>query len=396
MVVMRLGTDQTGRPVLRKEADDPAGIDRLRHEADVLEAAQHPGVVQLGGVEHTAGGMALVLRWAGSRTAADVRLPVEAAARAAAALAATVADLHALGIRHGAIRPDHVVMTDAGRPVLCGFGSATAAPGGPTTADDVAGIGGVVRALAGPDVELEPIPERRFGRNRSFAGMTRRALLTIADQATADDPERRPPARALAAALAGVAPERPEPPARRRFDPPAPRHAGAADDPPRRARAGAALAAAGVVVVALALGARGGGRSPGVVPVDDAIAPSPTTTAPPGCLPAGTDDGCAEPVEVGGGVVSLNGTRFAVGLEGDVLVLGDWDCDGLRTVAALRPATGEIFVFDGYAAPGEDLVVGARIRVSGAVDLQGADPDGDGCPALIAVGPGGQRLEVPA
>jgi hypothetical protein len=436
MVLTRLGVDDDGRPVLRKEApggDEPA-LERLRREAAVLRAARHPGVVEV--AEHTEGpeGAVLVLRWAGSRTVADLRPPVEVAARVAAALAATVADLHGLGVRHGAIRPEHVVLAGDARPVLCGFGAAAAGPagpGGPTEADDVAGVGTVVRALVGADTDLEPIPERRFSRRRSWSGMTRRALLTLADQATADDPARRPSARALAASLAGVARD----PAAEgdgrhranRLGPPVPRHAagersgvrdplpaGAGWMPGRAAlgalgAAGAAAVVAGAVLVVTGSGRAGGVDGFGVAPPSTDAVPTTTvstttvTEPPPACEPAEDGllvdhdgDGCPSPATVHDRVVEVAGRRYGVGRDGDALVLGDWDCDGAATVAVLRPATGEVFVFDRWAGPAADVVARPRTRVDGGVAVEGVDDDGDGCPTLVVVTAAGGRTVVPA
>jgi len=45
-------------------------------------------------------------------------------------------------------------------------------------------------------------------------------------------------------------------------------------------------------------------------------------------------------------------TRYRLGRDGDVAMLGDWDCDGRATPALYRPATGEVFLFDGFADDG--------------------------------------------
>lgn len=410
MVSTRLGTDDDGRPVLVKEGDPEA----LAREAAVLAAARHPGVVE---VASEAPGR-LVLRWIGSRTLADLRPPVEQAARLAAALAATVADLHALGIRHGRIVPGRVVLDVRGRPVLCGFGGAAlAGEPGPSPADDVAGVGVVLRCLAGADAELEPIPEQRFVRRRSWPGALRRALLTVADQATDDDPARRPTARSLAATLADLVPEpddralRPSPRARgvHAATPAEPAPAspppGERDAPPRRrppVLVGAAAAAA--LVAFLAMSAADGASVPAAL---DQPPPEPS----PGtgdelrmvaCDPvAGTavdhdGDGCPSTVVVGPGVVEVDGTRYGVGEPGDVLAVGDWDCDGVGTVAAVRPGTGEVFVFDRWASRSEDAVAGAVTTVPGASTVRADDPDGDGCPRLVVVDVDGETTEVTA
>ena len=375
MVSTRLATDDEGRPVLVKEGD----AELLRREAAVLAAARHPGVVEVA----AEGEGRLVLRFAGTRTLADLRPPVERAAALGAALAATVADLHALNIRHGRITPSRVVLDSSGRPVLCGFGAAALrGEPGPSTADDVAGVGAVLRSLVGDDAELEPIPERRLGGRRAWTGALRGALLTLADQATADDPLRRPSARALAASIADLVPAPPAAPeARRPF--------------PTRV----AVAAAVVLVVAVAA-VSFGQRSPLDAAAAPPIEPGPalrTIECPPvtGVAVDHDGDGCPSAAVVGAGVVEIDGVRYGVGRSGDVLAVGDWDCDGIATVADVRPATGEVFVFDRWAAEEDEVVVTPVTTVAGAVDVDAADPDGDGCPALVVVDGDGVRTAVP-
>lgn len=354
MLRTRLGTDAAGRPVVRKEAD-AADAARVHREAAVLAVARHPGVVDLVGVEDgDDGGATLVVRRAGSRSALDLRPPVAVAACIGAALASTVADLHAMGVRHGRIAPEHVVLDEAHRPVLCGFAGAAlpGEAGAPTTADDVAGIGEVLRALVGTDTELEPIPDRRLARGTAWAGATRRALLTIADQATADDPALRPPARALAASIAGVLPESTEP---------GQRHASPLDG--RRARLlGAAAAAVGVVLVVGSLAGGGGGAD--ATPTTAIASPSVTSSTTSTTV---ATDRRPEVVDAG--------ARYAVGDPGDAVAVADWDCDGIATPAVVRPSSGEVFVFDGWGA---DVEVTATTVVAGAVEPVVAD----GCPAL--------------
>ncbi len=57
-----------------------------------------------------------------------------------------------------------------------------------------------------------------------------------------------------------------------------------------------------------------------------------------------------ETATVAGREVRVGGRRYLVGAEGDVVAVGDWDCDRLRTAAVLRPSTGVLLVFDGWAA----------------------------------------------
>lgn len=220
-----LGSDG-GVPVVVKRAGPGPDVDRLDHEATVLARAAGPGVVAV--VRHEVrpdGGRTLVLGLAGPRSLAGARLAPEAAAKVAAVLADVVARLHDAGVVHGRIAPDHVVLGPDGCPVLCGFagggGTGGRRPAGddPSTgggvllpADDVAGLGAVLGALlgegAGDDDGWEPIPDHRLRRRaRRWTGYRRRALLNLADQATADDPRHRPGARAFAAAVRDVVPD---------------------------------------------------------------------------------------------------------------------------------------------------------------------------------------------
>jgi hypothetical protein len=62
-------------------------------------------------------------------------------------------------------------------------------------------------------------------------------------------------------------------------------------------------------------------------------------------------------------------------------------------VAVLRPSTGAVFVFDGWATAHSDVSVPATARAPGAVDLQARTRD-DGCSSLVAVRPDGTEQEV--
>ena len=224
--------EASGRLVARKRSRDPADADRLAHEADVLTAAQHPGVVELVAGERDGTGLTLVTGFVGTHSLDTLgRISVERAAGLIAALAETVADLHDLGIVHGRIDPSHVIIGAGGRPVLCGFAGGgrigTTPPPGPTAAPgfgdpaatdeaaltpqvDVFGLGSLLRALIiDSGSEIEPIPDRRFafGRVRTpWSGYQRRALLTLADRATDEMPLRRPPARRFAADILETVP----------------------------------------------------------------------------------------------------------------------------------------------------------------------------------------------
>jgi hypothetical protein len=197
-----------GTPLVIKRARSADGVAALQTEADRLRAAAHPGVVELVHAGPDGDGWVLRTRHAGPTLGPDRHLSIERVAALVAALAETVADLHDLGIVHGRITPAHVVVGPRGRPRLCGLGPGAdrhRAP--PEPADDVAALGRLLTHLVGADGEAEPIPERRWGRHRRWVGVTRRALLTLADQACADVPGHRPSARRLARAIVEAVPE---------------------------------------------------------------------------------------------------------------------------------------------------------------------------------------------
>jgi len=225
-----------GRLVAVKRSRHPRNDARLRHEAEVLERARHPGVVELVHLEERGEDTALLtLAVAEGSLERRPRPSVPRVAALAASLASTLADLHAMGVVHGRIEASHVLVGRDGRPILCGFSEAAtdstsasspAADDLPTPPDDLAGLGRLVLALLSADTEIEPIPELRrrlFARARhpGWTGYQQRALLTLADQASADEPSHRPTARAFAAALSAAFPDallHDEPTTSRRLD----------------------------------------------------------------------------------------------------------------------------------------------------------------------------------
>ena len=357
------------------------------HEAERLAALRHPGVVEFVAFQDDQGTLSTVLVGTHSLATAG-RIDPERAAGLIAALAVTIADLHDLGVVHGRLEPSHVLLGPAGRPVVCSFSGAAgvgepppqtppvaeafadpaAAPCGPAApGTDVYGLGALLTwMLDGAAPDFEPIPAQRLawspGRRR-WSGWERRALLNLADQATADDPSVRPTARELAAAVVAAVPGAHLTDARGGPAPP-PSEPG----PPKRPRG--LMALAGVGLVLLVWGA------------------SMVRTGP-------TGNGSDEPVAVDGGVVEVGGARYAVGQKGDQVTVGDWDCDGRATVALLRPGTGEVFVFPGWAEPGHDLTVSAVQTVTAARRLIAASGEGE-CPALVVETATGQRVEVAA
>ncbi|MEY2420842.1 MAG: eukaryotic-like serine/threonine-protein kinase [Acidimicrobiaceae bacterium] len=404
-VVSEVGID--GRLVARKRSRDEADAARLAHEADVLAAAQHPGVVELASCERDGAGVSLVTRFVGTHSLETIGpMSVERAAGLVAALAETVADLHDLGIVHGRIEPSHVLIGAAGRPVLCSFAGggrigttpppgSTAAPGfvDPAATDeaaltpqaDVFGLGVLLRALiVDGGSEIEPIPDRRYALARArapWSGYQRRALLTLADRATDEAPLRRPPARRFAADILDTVPS-----ARLDEDAFAALRLSSDDVEPSRRTRWVTLAAIGIGLVLVILGITGLRGEGSVAAVDEApsLPSSVTSTNASSSIPAHVENGR---------IIVFGAQRFEAGVAGDRVAVGDWNCDGVSTPAVLRPSTGAVFVFDAWASDGADVSVSPSHTIVGAVDVLTRDR-GDGCSTLVVVRADGTEEEI--
>lgn len=243
-VTVALGDDG---PVAVKTATTRGDRERLHAEARRLRRADHPGVVTLvsapagvsggdgapfdgaagdgtaardaAGVRESAmpgegaavavrGGLGeLRTRYAGDSLERWTGTPAQAAGLCAA-VAATVADLHAIGVVHGRIEAGHVLVGADGRPRLCGFSHGD----GASPADDVDALGRLLASLVDrpgtgrPGAERPaPIPWRRSAADR-------RRLAPVVARACDLVPTRRPSARALAEAVLTAVPSAELPP----------------------------------------------------------------------------------------------------------------------------------------------------------------------------------------
>jgi hypothetical protein len=387
----------------------------LAWEAEVLAAARHPGIVELLDVDrHDDQAPELVTAYVGTHSIATCGpLPPARAAAVLASLAATVADLHAMGISHSRIEPTHVLLGAGGRPVLCGFSGASVRnrTGPPTSAippefadpalsptpvfapaADVFGLGALLAfMIRGGGRCRPPTGHRRLpaALARIREANRRRALLRLAERAMSAEPGLRPTARAIAERLHDVAPLAPLAPL-----------ADAMPDPPPPALPRAPTArpipwskvAVGTGVLATAVIALSALTAPGRDEVaSPAAAPATTTGA--GSAPATT---APEPVPaiIDGNIVAVGDDRYQVGGPGDQVLVGDWDCDGAQSAALFRPSSGDLFVFDAWATPGHALTVRSMTRMTGGVRAVADDLDGDGCPVLVVETADGERIEV--
>ena len=408
--------DDDGRAFVVKRARSADDTARLAHEARMLDLARHPGVVDLDRFEvgpspDRVGCLRTVL--AGTRTLASPGLGTELRLRALAAVAETVADLHALGLVHGRVVEHHIILGHGGRPVLSGLaGAGLAGDAGPDgeplrPASDVAGLGAVLDRViaAAPTGDARRRPRRV-------------ELRRLAEQATHAEPGRRPTARRFAAELErlcgplrpaahasapGLSPDdRPAGP--RPLDDIERLRATAPDEVAARRHspwtlvavglaglAGLALISAGIRALgstpprttSSALASRGTapatvGSDPAAQPLDGTAGPSlPADTTPP--------SSAAAPGSERGGELTVDGHRYAVGSPDDVVLIADWGCDGRSTAVVIRPS-GDVFRFDDWATPGRDLVA----TPAGHWDDPAAvavGTDAAGCAVLTSTGP---------
>jgi hypothetical protein len=176
-----------------------------------------------------------------------------------------------------------------------------------------------------------------------------------------------------------------------------PAAAAAAGAPRRGGRltaVGAAVGVAALVTVGLtgAAIARGSGG--------DADATRPAADRP-GCATATRPaadvdgDGCRETLVVDGSTIDAGVARWTLGEPGDLVTVGDWDCDGEASAALLRPASGDVFVFATWAELDQPVTVSAVDQVVGGAAVR-AEPVGEGEPAcdrlLVDLAGGGSTV----
>jgi serine/threonine protein kinase len=348
--------------VFRKSAAAPLTRRRLRAEAAALRRAAHPHVVRLGALldldDHTELHTELV---DGRSLLDDAPRDGVAALELAATLAATVADLHEIGVVHGRLSPDHVLVRSDGRPVLCGFAEA----GVRDPAADVVALATAFELLAAA------VPRGRSRRDDRAVS----CLIAAAEHTRTATP---PPTAADLVRLL----RSPKVSTRR-----APRGHGPGSARRRRVAliSIAALAAIGMTgLVATAVLRSFGGRGSPVLAAVTTTAP-PTTAPPPSTHAPTTHPPTthAPSAPEAAAQFRVHGATYAAGREGDVVVVGDWDCDGTMGAALLQPDDGDVYVFDRLAQPDTPVTGRLVATVEGAVSLEPFEQT-DGCTSLAA------------
>ena len=424
MILVRTEAGATGLEIV-KEASTDADLARLRRETTMLRRAAHPGVVEI--IADAPGELRLTHH--GTPLAMLMPLPIDRATPFLRVVAETLADLHGVGITHGRVSADHVLIDERDRPRLCGFADAGEATDDARAAD-VAGLGRLLDQLLDTGAEL---PWARLGgwRRRTHRRHGIRRLRAAATAAQHPEPSRRPTARQFSAAihdalpasrleprraeggwtdadlalLAASAPEEDDVP---QVQPPLPAVEIEPSSPSQVHRRVLVVVAVLVLVAGVVVGSTIARtiRPFGPDPLDDATAtarapqperhgshPDPHAGACPDALPSGPDiddDGCGDPVTLRDRIASIGDLRIELGRPGDLAVVADSDCDGVATPVLLRPSTGEVFVFDEWTTD-EETTVSASAVVPGA----GAIAMDDGrCPSVTVTGLGIRRVVV--
>lgn len=340
-------TQEGERLIAVRSAHEPDARARLRHEAAVLSQLDHPGVVRL--VDHREGPPARIRT---SFVGPDSWLadPPRGAAvsGALAVIGATLADLHEAGLTHGDLRAEHVVDDEAGRPVLCGLAHA-----GPATTESIEAD---VRAF----VDL--------GRTlASDAGEARATIESLLNALETGHDDLRETIRGLD---------------RRRLPAASP-----TSRTNRRTLAAAAAVVVGTVLAILVVQATR--NQPGATPPVAEPASLPEAAIGPAQATVSTPRAEAPAAPIGAAELVHQGRLYAIGQAGDIVVTGDWDCDGTPTPALLRPTTGEVAVFAEWPAARASIAPASTTVVDGATDLTISD---DPCPTLRATTHTGSRL----
>ncbi len=383
-----LRMDGPNAVVAKRRPDDPDAHARLVAEHRLLSDLDLPGIVRPT-TDDVTDEPALLLEVAGTSTLATARPSPDEVRTIGAELADTISALHERGVAHGAIAADHVLWSPGRAPVLCGFGSAST-DGSPS--HDIEALGELLLALAPDD------PAIRDAVSRAGGDLSR-----------------------LGAALRPVAPTGPTLPPT--ASPPSRRPAPAVD--PRHLPRAALLAAAAVAVVLAAIGVLvlTSGGDPEVAaapPPTTAVAPATATTATPvvstptsepvervwptepecpapaevtGEVLGTTDldlDGCPELVGRDGAALSVGGRRFELGVDGDLIVLGDWTCDGQATPALISAADGAIHPFPTW--PDEAPLDVEAVAVVG--EVTSATVVDEGCDVLVVELADGTTTEI--
>ena len=360
------------------------------HEAEILTAARHPGVVELLSASQNGDSFDLCLARVHGRNLLD-QPPLTSTnlARVIAEVAQTLTDLHSLGIVHGNIGAEHILLDRHLHATICGFGNAKWSRHQDDGDDidpglDVIAIGRLLDHELSRSLDCNTVDDTE----PLVIGLHH--VADLADSTPVDGQHifmsdiayrlHRLAGGPTHRSHAQTAHPRPDVLERIRVQLEGSRHVAV----------GLALAVLIVTTSWLAWSAFSGGHT-GVAtaavdqsrsgidndvvepdaPMDteglsasEPAAPQPTlirTAVAPPCpvwdeTPAATadvdGDGCEEPWWRVGAVLTVGSDRYALGTAADLVAIGDWNCDGIATPALVDVATGAVYFFEHWARDG--------------------------------------------
>ena len=328
-----------------------------------LRSLAHPGVVRL--VEADGGDPPHALRLRripGGDLSQLGPQPPEVVAGLGAAIATTLADLHDLGVQHGAVEASHVLLDGEGRPILCSLSRARSntspPPGGLGRNPDVCALARLLLSLLASEAPRRL--DRTLRRAAAARGRGHGDARLLARQLTICIPGARLPGgpnlvvETVSRSRGGAARTR--------------SHPDRSGSSPAWRRRVAAMVLAGSGVAAVAMH----------------VATSRSASVPERSLACPTVDAGCRPVLIPGGVLTTSDGRYAVGEAGDVVVLGRWQCGLPALPAVLRPRSEQLWAFVAWPKPGHGVtgrLVASQLR--GATSLR-----------VVAERSGCDRIEV--
>ncbi len=376
-------------------AGDPT---RRQTEADILRVLRHPGVVEVVSVEERPDGTEL--RLAQVPDAVDllhheVLTPCEMA-EIFGQICQTLSDIHAAGFVHGNLGAEHILVDTNLRVVLCGFGNTSpirseSRPDGLDPALDVIAAGRLLdRELERLDDNIEDSLLTSLRHIASLAEahqVTKATAASLAlrlhqmsnaaptESSTADHDHSTKTgwrqllndhhtlvASSIAAAIVFTFVfvafgwlTRPDDVAADETQTtttdmaPNPRSAATPEDDIPARSSGAELVFATPALCLDSAGARNSGPETNLADLDG--------------------DGCLETWSAASGVLTADGQRYALGSTGDLVTVGDWNCDGVATPALVH-SSGEVFLFPLWPENGDSINVRASSSVASPVAVE--------------------------
>ena len=338
----------------------------LEREAEILQLLNHPGVVGFIDLVTTSdGGRALHTLFVSSDTWATRPL-LDSTERAAgvAALAAVIADLHELGMTHRYITAAHILHGENDRPVLCSL----------TRAGDASPENRQIDLAALAELIHDENMKRSSLKNElaHLADEMRGGQLDARDLANKLDrllKQRTPGAkpnlpsgwlkalpngrlRALSLNRFGTLPEK------------------MANLKPVKTAiiVGLGLGVTGLVMI-IAASNNEQAQSPEQATASD-LAEPPTVSAQPPVVETSARTSTTTTTPANGTIIEHRGRRYIVGIADDIVLTGDWDCNGEVTPSIVRPSIGAVSLFNSWPKPGETISRPISWRVDAVTDVQ--------------------------